>query len=266
MPAHFPSAHQPYPTRTTVVAQLAFAANANPDGTAVETLNGSSVSDGPDRVLYSQLLSRAASCAQALRGCRGCVVGLCVGKSFEEVLGVVAAAAAGAAWTPLPPELPLPRLLYAAERAHVSVVCVTAAHTAVAASLGRRTIHLDAPTELAVFAPHCCPGDAAHVLFTSGSTGALTLTVLALTLTVLALTLTMLALMLTMLARTLTTRTLTLTVLALTLTAPLSLDHRSAGAPKGVVTLHSSLAAAVFCKDCYSQASASDRVLHSVSR
>ena len=159
--------HQPYPVRATVIDQLAAVVAADPSSTAIEISDPSC----PDRVPYSELLCLVAGLCAQLRPFSGRVVGLCVTKSLGEVVGVVAAAASGVAWTPLPPEMPVARLNYICQLCECPAVASTEQASAVAASLNLPIIRLDAPTPPAAFAPQCHPADLSHILFTSGSTG-----------------------------------------------------------------------------------------------
>lgn len=134
------------------------------------------------RVSYGALEEEAKRLAGRLRERgvgRGAVVGLCMDKSPELIVALLATLKAGAAYLPLDPALPPGRLAYMASRAGAALVVVDEGHRerlsewpgaastladlaqAVSGSASANGAGVDAA------AMH----DAAYVIFTSGSTG-----------------------------------------------------------------------------------------------
>ncbi|MCE6997188.1 amino acid adenylation domain-containing protein [Saccharothrix sp. S26] len=156
---------------TTLVAE---AAAATPDAVAVVTPADS----GADRLTYADLERRATSMAHVLRarGVRdGAVVALCLEKSADLVVALLAVLKAGGAYLPLDPDYPTERLEH----------MVRTAGTAFLVSDGRtrdRLAGLSAPVvDVADLAAGTTAGDddlepvdpdsTAYVIYTSGSTG-----------------------------------------------------------------------------------------------
>ena len=132
------------------------------------------------RLTYKEAYVRSGRLAcrlQSLGVCADAVVGLCVEKSMEEVLGMVGIMRAGGAYVPLDPKLPLQRLEYLVEQCGCSVVVVQEKHAEYALQL-RGVLHVVVAEEAmeegasdVVKAGLCNGGSLAYVLFTSGSTG-----------------------------------------------------------------------------------------------
>lgn len=146
-----------------------------PPGTLTERLAEHAASEAVavvfegERLTYAQLHARADRLARVLAA-RGAgperVVGLCLPRSAELIVAVLAVLKAGAAWLPLEPGLPLERLKAMHEDARP--VCVITDRAGVLPGL----VRLDAlrgESEGDPVPP--APGDPAYVLFTSGSTG-----------------------------------------------------------------------------------------------
>jgi amino acid adenylation domain-containing protein len=136
---------------------------------------------GKERLSYAQLNDRANRVANFLRK-RGVgpevVVGLCVERSLEMVVGLLGILKAGAAYVPLDPGYPVRRLAAMLEDAGAPVVLT---QKGVSGSLpeGRfETVRLDADWPEILWEsgenppPRATPEDLAYVIFTSGSTGA----------------------------------------------------------------------------------------------
>jgi len=130
------------------------------------------------RLTYGQLNHRAEQLARHLRrlGARpDMCIGLCVERSLDLVVGLLAILKAGAAYLPLDPALPRKRMAFMLEDAGVSLVLT---QQALADSLPAvRKVCLDgpepeadvSPTTAAAPAPE--PHHLAYVIYTSGSTG-----------------------------------------------------------------------------------------------
>ena len=142
-----------------------------PDAVAVVSGSGS--------LTYAQLNSRANQLAWRLRELGvgpDVAVGLCVERSPEMVVGLLAILKAGGAYVPLDAAFPAARLTYMLEQAGAAVVL---AHDSTAARLpagGWRVINLDteAPGEGAPDGdlPELATLDnVCYIIFTSGSTG-----------------------------------------------------------------------------------------------
>ncbi|HEY7557690.1 MAG TPA: amino acid adenylation domain-containing protein [Candidatus Binatia bacterium] len=108
------------------------------------------------------------------------LVGLCVERSLEMVVGILAILKAGGAYVPLDPVYPTERLAFMLEDARVAVVLTQERLSERVASHGLpqgRAIRLDADWELIAQQsdqnPQCrtVPENLAYVIYTSGSTG-----------------------------------------------------------------------------------------------
>ncbi|MEJ3742729.1 amino acid adenylation domain-containing protein [Actinomycetes bacterium KLBMP 9797] len=160
----------PVPERT--VHELVDArAVAAPDATAVVC--------GPDSLTYGELRTRANRLAHALRA-RGVgpdsVVGLCLPRGVDMVVGVLGILAAGGAYLPLHPDDPVDRLVFMVDDGGAGVVVThSAVPEEVVGKLGRDIVRIDSadvtgqPGDTPVVAVG--PEHAAYVIYTSGSTG-----------------------------------------------------------------------------------------------
>ncbi|MET9041216.1 non-ribosomal peptide synthetase, partial [Streptomyces mirabilis] len=153
-----------------VLRRFAHQVEARPDATAVVCEE--------DELSYRELDERASRLAHHLRR-RGIgpaePVGVCVRRSPELVVGMLAVFKAGAAYLPLDPELPAERLAFMLSTAGASLV-VTDDSLDPAATGDVPTVHLDdvwADDTLPATAPAPVghPDQLAYTVFTSGSTG-----------------------------------------------------------------------------------------------
>ena len=145
------------------------------------TADRTAVSFRGQHLSYRELDDRATALARRLRarGVRaGDVVGLCLERSPELVVGVLAIMKAGAAYLPLDPEYPHDRLLYMIEDSGAPLVVTNRAVTAVLAIPAEKVFLIDAPEPACLPAPAlpASPASAqaqrvAYVIYTSGSTG-----------------------------------------------------------------------------------------------
>jgi natural product biosynthesis luciferase-like monooxygenase protein len=128
-------------------------------------------------VSYRELDDRASAVAARLleRGVRpGDIVGLCLGRTPDMVIAMLAVLKAGAAYLPLDPDYPRERILFMIEDSAAAVV-ITSGPIAVSSAIPpARTLVLDATPprdQLAPTLPTVTPESPAYVIYTSGSTG-----------------------------------------------------------------------------------------------
>ncbi|HYH79840.1 MAG TPA: amino acid adenylation domain-containing protein [Longimicrobium sp.] len=161
--------------------EAAFAAGPVHAGVAAQaarTPDALAVAAGAARLTYAELDARAGRAAAALRA-RGVGpdvrVGVCLERSIELVVALLAVLRAGGAYVPLDPESPPARLRALAEDAGVALVVVDAAteHAATDAALRVRMDALEAASPLTENdgGVEVDAANLAYVLFTSGSTG-----------------------------------------------------------------------------------------------
>jgi amino acid adenylation domain-containing protein len=137
------------------------------------------VSAGGERLSYRQLDGRASSLAHRLRHLGagpGARVGLCLERSADLIVAQLAVLKAGAAFVPLDPDAPLPRLDFMRRDAGIRILLTQRRLLGLLPTTDVRTICLDEPAgpvppEPAPPARAATPGDAAYVIYTSGSTG-----------------------------------------------------------------------------------------------
>lgn len=137
--------------------------------------------DGAERVTYQDLNARANRLAHHLRSAGigpGVTVGVCLERTADLVVALLAVLKAGAAYVPLDPAYPKERVAYMLKDSRARAV-VTQADLAAAFELsGREAVLVDADAErIASERPTNPDGgatndDLAYVIYTSGSTGA----------------------------------------------------------------------------------------------
>ncbi|RKH29629.1 amino acid adenylation domain-containing protein [Corallococcus praedator] len=107
----------------------------------------------------------------------GDLVGLCLQRSFEMIIGVLATLKAGAAYVPLDPSYPQARLEFTARDAGLKLVLAQEATRSLVAGTGARVLGLEQLRETLAGASVENPRvpvtgeDLAYVIYTSGSTG-----------------------------------------------------------------------------------------------
>ena len=131
---------------------------------------------------YSELMARADSLARYLRG-RGVgpevVVGLCLTRSVEMAVAVLAVLRAGGAYLPLDPGLPAARLSFMVSDSAVRLIVTQQRLAEVATPLGPPLVIVDGADAEAIEAAGDGPRtgspvtgqDLAYIIYTSGSTG-----------------------------------------------------------------------------------------------
>lgn len=145
-------------------------ARAHPDRTAVVC--------EANRLSYLELDRRANVLAGQLRGLgvgRGCLVGLCVDRSIEMVVGILGVLKAGAAYVPLDMSYPSQRLAAMIADCDASVLLGQRRHEAILAQFQRPVLMLDEDAGEGVPRPAVAQAldasDPAYVIYTSGTTG-----------------------------------------------------------------------------------------------
>jgi amino acid adenylation domain-containing protein len=160
------------PTGAGLHELIAAQAARTPDAVAVE--------DAERRLTYRDLDARANQLAHHLRGLGvgpGRVVGLCLERSAELVVGLLGILKAGGAYLPLDPAYPAERLALMLREAGAMAVVTRAALAAALPADGPRRALVDADGARIARAPTAAPApsagaaDLAYIIFTSGSTG-----------------------------------------------------------------------------------------------
>jgi len=128
------------------------------------------------QLTYQDLNARANQLANYLRSLgvnSGILVGICVERSLEMVVGLLAILKAGGAYVPLDPNYPPERLSFMLEHSQVTVLLTQQHLLAKLPKLPIQVVCLD--TEWGEVAdsptPNYAPDNLAYVIYTSGSTG-----------------------------------------------------------------------------------------------
>ena len=157
--------------RTVHAAVLAQAVRS-PEAVALEA--------GDERVTYRELAERAHRLARHLVELgveRGEPVALCIGRTSELGVALLAILEAGGAYLPLDPSYPRERLGFMLTDAHARVLVTSAEHAASLPTEGLRTVLLDrdaaqiAARSAAPLEERAGPLDPAYLVYTSGSSG-----------------------------------------------------------------------------------------------
>ena len=162
---------------------------AYPGDACVHDLFEEQVSRTPDSIAvvceareltYRDLSARSNQLADRLRGLgirTGSLVALCVDRSSEMLVGLLAILKAGAAYLPLDPQFPKQRLAFMLADSGAGVLVTEGSLEQIFDSVTLPIVRLDddqMPIEsvgLTQPATHASPEDLAYVLYTSGSTG-----------------------------------------------------------------------------------------------
>ncbi len=135
---------------------------------------------GETQVTYGELDRKSNQWAKYLKGLGvgpEVRVGLCVDRSVEMVMGILAILKAGGAYVPLDPYYPIERLAFMLSDARVAIVLTQKAHVHLLGAHEAKIACLDALTEdsdwqdSAMLTSGAQPGNTAYVIYTSGSTG-----------------------------------------------------------------------------------------------
>ena len=161
------------PADETVLTLLAARPGHAPEAVAAE-YEGTSIS-------YAELEARSNRLAQHLRAAgvgSGSVVGLCLPRGLDMLVGLLAIVKAGGAWLPLDPEFPEDRLSFMLEDSGADVlVSVSSVTQAAIDALPLVRVNLDTDQALIDACSDAAPdvqvsGDQlAYMIYTSGSTG-----------------------------------------------------------------------------------------------
>src|SRR5215469_8155752 len=162
---------QDYPRKACLPQLVAQQAHTAPEAVAL-------VADG-QALSYRDLNQRANQLAHALHALGvgpNVLVGVCLERSFDLVVGLLAVLKAGGAYVPLDPSLPAERLAFLVRDAQTPVLLTQQALLNHLPTTSARLLCLDADTKLLAQQPRSDPacavrlGDLAYVLYTSGST------------------------------------------------------------------------------------------------
>ena len=138
------------------------------------------VSFGEEQLTYRELNARANQLAHYLQGFGvgpETVVGICIERSLEMVVGLLGVLKAGGAYLPLEPSYPRERLAFMLEDANVPVLLCQHSLRGLPAANGARTVFLDTGWDEIARASEANPESGAaaenlaYVIYTSGSTG-----------------------------------------------------------------------------------------------
>ncbi|WP_404483121.1 non-ribosomal peptide synthase/polyketide synthase [Pseudomonas sp. HT11] len=161
-----------YPTERGIHQLIEDQVQRTPDSTALVF--------GETALTYAQLNARANQLAHALRE-QGVgpdvLVGLCVERSVEMVVGLLAILKAGGAYVPLDPEYPQERLAYMIEDSGITLLLSQQSLLAILPVEGIQVIALDQPASWLAGYSSSSPASGVHalnlayVIYTSGSTG-----------------------------------------------------------------------------------------------
>lgn len=164
--------HTDYPQSESFSQMFEAQVERTPDALAL--------SIGQATVRYGELNARANRLARYLRTLDvrpGVVVGICLERSMEMVIALLAVQKAGGTYVPLDPEYPRDRLRFMAEDAAAAIVLTSEGLSDRFDSRSCRMLCLDREQErIAQEANHNLPPtatsqDLAYILYTSGSTG-----------------------------------------------------------------------------------------------
>jgi amino acid adenylation domain-containing protein len=161
-----------YPREESIVSLFEAQVACNPEATALVCEEA--------RITYAELNSRSNSLAghlQALGVGPEVLVGICIDRSCDFVIALLATFKARGAYLPLDPSYPKERLAFMLKEAGVSVLLTLSRFLPELPVEGQKVFCLDADCELlgqyadTNLATRCSPQQLAYVIYTSGSTG-----------------------------------------------------------------------------------------------
>jgi amino acid adenylation domain-containing protein len=161
---------QPFPDRT---------AHALFEAQVARTPAAIAISHGGQRITYGVLNARANQLAQALGSCdvRGGRVAICIERSIDMIVAILATLKAGAAYLPLDTTYPDERIRFMLDDAAPTVVLTTQALAHRFVACGRTVVCVDCDASVIARDDIRNPDeqgradDLAYVIYTSGSTG-----------------------------------------------------------------------------------------------
>ena len=165
----------PYPREACLHELVSAQAARTPDRVAVV--------GGAREMTYAELDQASNRLARRLRGLggeRGSLVGLCVERTPEMLVGLLGILKAGAAYVPLDPGFPRERLAFMAEDSALRILLTTATlrdelrlptTQVVCLDADAPTLRAECSEALPRDARSATPDDVAYVIYTSGSTG-----------------------------------------------------------------------------------------------
>nr|WP_262987091.1 non-ribosomal peptide synthetase [Streptomyces sp. CBMA156] len=163
---------EPFPTDVCVHELVEEQARLTPDAVAVRC--------GTERLTYRELDRRANRLARHLRA-RGArperLVGVCLPRSADLVVALLAVLKSGAAYLPLDPDLPAQRMSFMLADADVPLLLTQRSLADRLPRHGAETVWLDADAPLVAALPEdglpplATPANLAYSIYTSGSTG-----------------------------------------------------------------------------------------------
>ena len=145
-----------------------------------QTPDAAAVAFNGEMLSYRELNYRANAVANHLRALgvgADCVVGICLERSFDMVVSVLAALKAGAAYLPLDPAYPHERLRFMLDDAHAAVLLTQRKLRAVFPNVGAQVICLDDDWARGLRLSRenppnvTTPEHLSYLIYTSGSTG-----------------------------------------------------------------------------------------------
>ena len=150
------------------------------EGQVERTPDALALSMGRETLRYSELNAQANQLARYLRTLNvrpGVVVGICLERSMDMVIALMAILKAGGAYVPLDPEYPRDRLRFMAEDAAVAIVLTSEGLSDRFDARACRILCLDREQKRISqevdhnLSPTATSQDLAYILYTSGSTG-----------------------------------------------------------------------------------------------
>jgi non-ribosomal peptide synthetase-like protein len=183
LPSHPPYPDAPY-LRDELLHEI-FAATAGrfPERIAVRLAEGDPTGVRRTSLPYAELRQRASQFARHLRQrgvIRGDRVVICLPRSLDQYMAILATLEAGAAYVPVDWSFPQDRADYIAEESQASVVVTNSVRADAFTAAGARVVDLDRdlgdiaacdPAPLTRADTGATPEDAAYLIYTSGSTG-----------------------------------------------------------------------------------------------
>ncbi|MGR9556455.1 amino acid adenylation domain-containing protein (plasmid) [Rhizobium leguminosarum] len=143
-----------------------------PDAIALETCE--------EAISYADLNARANRCAHRLRSMGvgpDKLVGLCLDRSADMVIGLLAILKAGGAYVPIDPAYPAPRIAHIVADSRAAIIVTRASFADELVPQSVRTLCLDAEADVIAREPTAdlpnvaAPANLAYCIYTSGSTG-----------------------------------------------------------------------------------------------